>query len=481
MSLKNTIIISFTIIYFILSIVFITFQVFELKSIQDRDVDTILETISNDLKKGDIRKETVRSLKGEIIFVIWLKKNSEWIPVITDRDINVDNIKNPLNIPQSIIYFTRTYLKKIDNFEFIVWINRFAREYYIKNIFLAILILIFVYLFISFIINLIFYPIKGVNYFEESSKYSEYEEEINIDLTSNKYSEILSEYRQLWIKNYKISDDFKNNFPFKSIYELIKFGIKPEQYLKEALDIATGYFKWENATIYLKQKEGFIDIIDKKILDENLIEIPLKGDKKGDIFIPLYPFNTENIFGYLYFQWHRLNDFFIADILYFLKYIFSEDSKIIFNQKNQEEIINYLDKLLSKKNNEIAVIVFAVDNRERLKAQLKPATLEILHNKIFTRINEDYKKDYIFKIMPLSFGIISENIIKEKLIEYIEKWKNLNHTYSISSNEPDVAVTFSIGLAVKGNREIHPVVLLNEALNYLKIARNNGGNQLIFN
>lgn len=483
MSIKNILILSFTIIYILLSIVFITFQVFELKSIQNKDIDLILEKVAKEIKEGEIKDATLKSLKPEIFFAIWLKKDKNWEIVIYDKYINVNNIDNPLSIPSQIIYLSRTYLKNIGDSQFIVWVNKFAKEYYIKNIFFPVLIILFIYLLITFIINIIFYPVRGVNYFEDSNPSYNYLEnqEAKLDISNSKESEILKEYRELWTKNYKISDDFKNNFPFKKIYELIKFGIKPEDYLKNCLEIATTYFKWENPTIYLRQKDYFIDIIDKKIVDEKSIEIPIKGDKKGDIYIPLYPFNNESLFGYLYFQWHKLNDFFIADILYFLKYIFSEDSKLIFmNQKEQEEVIAYLDKLLNKKNNDVAVILFAVDNRERLMIQLKPANFEILNNNIFNRIKLDYKKDYLFKIMPLFFGVIAENIIKDKLLEYLEKWKNQNHTYNIASNEPNISVTFSIGLSTRGNRDIHPIVLINEAQNYLRIARNNGGNQVIF-
>ncbi len=482
MNLKNSIILIVTIIYILLSVIFITFQVFELKQIQNNDVNLILEKITKEIKEGDIKKETISSFKPELFFAIWLKKEDKWIPIIHDKDIDIYNIDNPLKIPSSIIYVTRIYLNNVDNFQFLIWINKFAKEYYIKNLFLPILVLIFIYLFITFIINLIFYPIKGVDYFDQKNYVDEKDYNNYEDLKLNEEErDLLKEYKELWRKNYKISEDFKNNFPFRKIYDLMRFGIKTEDYLKEALIIASKYFKWENPTIYLKQKGYFIDIINKNNLNESLIEIPLKGDKKGDVFIPLYPFGLESLFGYLYFQWHRLEDFYIADILYFLKYIFSEDTKFIFtNQNEQKEIVDYLNKALSKKNNEVAVILIAVDNREKLRIQLKPTIFELLNNKIFNRVKEDYKKDYIFRIMPLYFGIIAENIIPEKLIEYLQKWKNNNHTYPISANEPDISVTFSIGVAFKKNRELHPIVLINEAEKYLKIARNNGGNQLSF-
>ena len=224
MNLKNSIILTVTIIYILLSILFIIFQIFELKEIQNNDTNLTLEKIVKEIKNMneiDIKEETINSLKPELFFTIWLKIEDKWIPIIYDRNIEIHNINNPLNIPSSIVDLTRTYLKNIDNFQFIVWINKFAKEYYIKNIFLPILVLIFIYLFITFIINLIFYPIKGVNYFAQDEYEETYNNYNDIEITTNEESDILKEYKELWKKNYKISEDFKNNFPFRKIYDLI--------------------------------------------------------------------------------------------------------------------------------------------------------------------------------------------------------------------------------------------------------------------
>ena len=188
-------------------------------------------------------------------------------------------------------------------------------------------------------------------------------------------------------EKFKISLDFKSEFPFKKIYDLIKIGVKPEQYIKDSLEIASNYFEWENPKLYIYQKDCFVDINTKEILDNYSLKISTDGKKKGKIYIPLFPYNTLKIYGYLFFEWNHENNFFISDVLYFLKYLFSENAKFIFvNNSDIENIINVLNKKLDKQT-DLFLSVLEVDGKEKVISNLNENQLNKLNNQILNKLN----------------------------------------------------------------------------------------------
>jgi|GEM_PF-5535967 len=301
--------------------------------------------------------------------------------------------------------------------------------------------------------------------------------EINVN-----YDELIENYKELWEKNFKVSEDFKKKFKFEDIFNLIKFGIKPEQYITESLETAKKYFNWDNARLYIHQENNFIDTITKEILETSKVIIPQDGNKKGKIFIPLFPYNVKEIYGYFYFEWNHTEKFNISDILYFLKFFFSDKAKSIFlNYKTLNSIINILYNKLQK-DNETAFSILEVDNKEKLTEELGESRINMLNDRIKERMINYFNKSIIFNLSNLMFAIISENIEKEKHILKIEKWINdiSEQLYEISLEYGNIALSYSCGVSFQDKRDLHPQVLINEAEQNLKIAIQKGRNQVVY-
>jgi len=302
-----------------------------------------------------------------------------------------------------------------------------------------------------------------------------------INVKKSGLSENILEYKKLWEKNFKISDDFKNNFPFSEISELIKIGTKPEKYIKDALFISSKYFKWNKPKMFIAQKENLIEIISKESLNTSEINIPFNGKQRGNFFIPLFPYNTNSIYGYFSFEWENENPFYLSDILYFLKFLFSENAKFIFlNYSEIENIVNVLNKKLEK-NEQIFVALIQADDKEKIISTLNNNEIEKLNNKILNNINDLFVNDLIYSISDFLYIIIGINFNKDKKIQEIESWlKNPdNQHYRVSSLYGDIAFTFSAGISLKDGRNIEALTFLNEAENKLKKALLSGGNRLI--
>ena len=296
----------------------------------------------------------------------------------------------------------------------------------------------------------------------------------------NKNNEkILKDYEELWQKHFKTSEGFKSNFPFLKLYNTIKFGITPEDYIENGLDIASSYFNWENAQIYIKQKNFFVSTKTKEIIDHEYIDLPTKGDKKGDIFIPLFPYN-DTIFGYLYFHWNETENFNIADIIFFLKFLFSEDAKFIFlNYENIEKTIQDINILLNE-GNKIFVSILSIDDKDKLKGSLSSSAKESLENIISEKLHNEFSYFEIFNISNFTFGIYSNYENEEQIIEKFDSFIKTKSSYKLPNNG-NITLTFSLGITFSEVEENQSAKFLIENSNEkLKRAISEDGNKIIF-
>ena len=483
MSVKRIIKLIFSIIFFCLSTLFILFQYTQISNAQNETAKHILTQIFIDIKHGELTDTTIASMPKNFFYAIWLKKNkSNWLPVIYDKNILLKkNLIDPYSIPNYIAKTSRLYPKVINDYKFIIWITKYNLEYFIKKIILPIFFLLLLYLLLLLIIEIVYKeePISITN--EDQFQEELYDNSIINDIpnSNNKSQEqqaLIEYYKELWSKNFKISNNFKNNFPFKKIYDLVKFGIKPEQYINQVIEIASLYFKWENPKLYIHQKDYFIESSTKMTLDHSKINIPKHGEQKGSIYIPLFPYTISTIYGYFYFEWNNEKDFYISDILYFLKFFFSDRAKPIFlNYKELENIINIV-KIKLEKECQVFCAILEVDNKEKLNIELQSSWIEELNEKIKEKLINSFKEELVFQISSLNFIIIGEKVQKEEKTQAIQKWINDNdiQNYPISKEYGDIALSFSCGIAFKDQRDLHALTLINEAEDNLKIAIKKG-------
>jgi len=315
-----------------------------------------------------------------------------------------------------------------------------------------------------------------------SYQYNGSEKEL-ITINNKSQNELLNDYKNLWIKNFKISDKFKNNFPFVKINDLISVTIRSADYLKECLNIAQTYFQWLNSKIFISQNNRFINVFNKETLNESDIRIAENSNRRGDIFIPLYPYNKNNVFGFLNFKWDRNYDFNIADILYFLKFIFSEKAKNIFIFENEaDKVINIVSQKMEKYN-EVFFGLIQADNREKIFNNLNVNQKERLNNKIKELIIKKINNINFLQVNTLSYIFFGEEVQKEIFILLIKDFiSNIeNQNFNIDNVYGNIAITYSCGVSFKNKRNIHAVTLIKEAEANFNNAEKNGGNNVVFN
>lgn len=508
--MKNTIIILISIITFIFMAFIIVFGFIEIPKQFKNDADNVLETISKDIDGGNLKKSTVKKIKNDLFYVIWLKdKKNDIIPIIYDHKVFNINSKNPYLIQSDLKNKVFVYERTSNNLEYIVWINKYKIEYYMKNILIPILFIIIIYLFVVFIVSL--FSLQNRSRFQNGQLISEKSvsneekdknEPLSYELSSEEFNgllgnsedgtsdnptekngvddKILSDYKELWVKHFRISDDFKNNFPFEKVLKMVKFGIKPEDYIKSVLDISGTYFKWKGTKVFINQDDKFVDSITKEFLDTSRIDIPLKGDKKGEIFIPLYPYNLTTLFGYFSFMWEEEVDFKIADILYFLKLFFSDDAKNIFiNYNDFQDTINNIKNDGEKKSLFLSLI--SVDNREKIKLKLKRSEKERLSKDILTNLKNDFSVFNINQIFDYYFCIYGEYKDKSQIINSIDDWIGDfdKHNYKISDKSGNLALTFSAGITFSTVKDFDVKKMIDKTTLNIENAIKQGGNQIV--
>lgn len=447
---KNILHLLFTILFILLSVLVVIIQAVEIPNHQNSIVDNFLTAISSDLNKDTkISKKIFTSFPDNLIFVIWQKKsNNNWNILLYDKkNINVKLLKNPfINVNP----LCRVYQKRDTKNNFVVWIYKYNIGIFFVDILLPILLIVFVYLVVLLLIELL---IRKKN----------------------------DKFEDLWVKDYKISQGFKNNFDFTTIYNIVRLGVTIETYLTNALKIALEYFKWAKCTIYLKQGHNFIDYSTGNKLKQKNIIFPQNGNQKGKYFIPLYPYNYTELLGYLYFETN--SKFYISDILFFLKWLFSERAKyIFFGQEKQKKYIKILDELLDAESN-VFMLFIEVDERENISQNIKDVWSINLNKEIHQKTKFMIPNGIIFELYPFRYAIIQKTQDKNKTIQKITNWINdkENQHFRISREYGDISVTYSCGISFKNKRNIHSQTLINEAQTFYQQAINNGGDQVVGN
>ncbi|MBQ3923297.1 MAG: hypothetical protein II707_08375, partial [Spirochaetales bacterium] len=319
-------------------------------------------------------------------------------------------------------------------------------------------------------------------FFTEEQAIPEMPDVPNLPEEAKKRSEaIIAKYKELWHKSIKMSDDFKTHFRFRVVRIMQKLDITPQEYIKEVLNIGQDYFGWETCNIYICQDGKLINAVTNEVFQPESIEIPTKGTKKGLQYVPLFPYNSEDLFGYLSFEWNSIKPFRLTDILCYLKLIFDDDTRFIFDEEMQTQIKQTIQKGMNSKGDTLLAIL-AVDNKERIKLQYTTDEIAKLDEMIFAKIKKNYKKYTACHITTFKYAIIGAKINKEKSIEAFDKWisKADKHIYSISPMN-QVAVSFSCGIAYKSDTvgsNSTAENMIDRAENLLSVSVNKGGNKI---
>ncbi len=486
MNIKTIIKICVSVVFIILSLFFIfCLQVPEIKKAKFDEAKNIIIRIDNNLKSSDLNEKLLNSVSNDFFYALWVKeKDRDWLPVFyNDKYLKENELTGWFNAvyKNSPAYevFPGNTPYTINGRQYIMWINKYNIDYVIKYIILALLFLILIYLIFLTVIELMFagtpLPEPDIHEFHDAAEDHAVPAEGTMD-------EVLYGYRELWQKNFKISDDFRNNFPLDKINGLIRIAVTPSTFIADSLEFSCGFFGWKNPKIYIRQNNIYIDAVSGDTLDESKIKIPLDGNQKGPAFIPLFPYSADNIYGYLYFEWNKENKFFIADVLYFLKFIFSDKTKNIFLKYNElERIISVVESKLDK-GAETSVTLIEADGRDKIKSGLKKEWLEKLNHNIRERLIEIFTREMIFTYDDLLFFIISENPDKNDLVLKIEKWMNDVdlQLYDVSPEYGNIALSYTCGAAFKSGRNIHPLSLVKEAEDNLKRAIDKGRNEIVY-
>ena len=471
MNVKKVTIILITLFFILLTIFFLFFiQVKEMEKTQNDIANELILKLSIEIKQGNIKDSTISTLPDKLFYAVWIKKSDEnWKPIIYDiTKLSKMSLTNPSNIPKRISSSARVLTKKTNNFQFVIWINKYNIEYIFKYIILTFLFILLIYLFIILIIEVL-YKDKVSGRYEKAILIED--EDIAESNNIQDEKDILNYYKELWTKNFNISDDFKNNFPFKEIFNLISISTKTNEYIEKSINFASNYFNWESPKLFINQGNRFIDVNTKDTIKPNNQNIPKDGKQKGEILIPLFPYNFSIIYGYFYFKWNNENDFYISDLLYFLKFLFSEKAEFLFkNYENVEILHNKLDTLFKYNSDNVLFGIIEADNKNKIEKELDKKQIEKVKDQISINFKKSFNDLEILKVSQLTFAIIGTKFEKNSIVKDIEKWiKDTNNQYyQISKEYGDIALTFSCGISFRDTRDIHLKTLIIESeINFL--------------
>lgn len=541
MSKKNVFLLAISMIYLLIALIVLYLQISSIPVNQDSDIDKILENITREIENKNLDYLQIKMFPKKKFFAIWREyKKNEWHPVIIDKvsyNPLPQDVISPFLVPVNLKYQTRKYYKEIKaGFNYCVWINKFEPEHYVTNILYTLVALIFIYIIITIVIMVLSNFLKvaeepydydySATYDERMNKgYNEFNrEEINqgnveeelsseqpnddnvqilnkadlnlseLDNLEKKVkkdtphiikklnkNKILEEYKELWGKNFKISPHFKENFPFNKIYNLSCFAIHPENYIKEGLEIANSYFKWNEPKLYIFQKDHFTENSTKQKLDESKIRIPEDGTMKGDIFIPLFPYHKTNIFGFLNFEWNQDELFHVSDILFFLKYLFSDNAKYIFmNAKRNKAIKNKIDELLENKEKTFLAFI-QVDNKDKIIKDYPLEEQNVINASVFKTLSKGVIHKEVFEVFPFYYGVYGTYENQDDIIINIEDYilNDELHNYFISSQSGNIAISVSGGAVFSESDYLEAKLFIQDAENNLHKALAQGGHQLV--
>ncbi|MBQ3922026.1 MAG: hypothetical protein II707_01920, partial [Spirochaetales bacterium] len=154
--MRQSILTIFTIIFILLSIVLIGFEAMEIPKDQNAKIDTILEKITPEVRVGRINPRTINTLPPDTFYAIWAQNDDEiWQPLIVNSGVVIRQQDGPTHIPQEFAWAARSYLKTSDNVNYIVWINKYNPEFYIKNVIIVALFLLLFYLILVLVISVL--------------------------------------------------------------------------------------------------------------------------------------------------------------------------------------------------------------------------------------------------------------------------------------------------------------------------------------
>jgi hypothetical protein len=496
-----------TILFFMGTLTWIFLSPTQVNKSQDNDADRIARDLSRELQAhGSVSEVTVSSLPGDFFLALWYRQlKNDWQPVLYDKEqITEDKLTSPFILPEGLstkragieVSICRIYETETVNHKFIFWIYRFNSKYILELVLLPILVAMVVYLLFMIIVTMI---LDGNSTNDDGSLMMEdrYPDEMpagdtlpkeqsrsDLELSDEKMPWVshVDEYRDLWNRNFRISDRFRQSFPFGKMQNSVSFGTSPAQYIQSCLEIAGSWFTWSNPHIYLQQKDYIVDSISGETLDPAKITVPINGNARGQVFIPLFPYQSSELYGYLSFDWNKEEKFQVADILFFLKYLFSEKARFIFTSyKEHQNLIGTLKVKLSR-HSETFIAFMEVDNRDRYLKSLKASWKISVSTMMKKRLKTGFKKMIVFEVSPFSFGIIGEKVAQKSVLHLLENnigSQQLQH-YEVSPEYGNIAITWSVGVAFQNNRDIHPLSLIGEANRFLKHALSSGGDQIAF-
>lgn len=526
MTKKGALLLIFNALFFPILILIMLYQASQVEGIQNLEVDRILKKISMGVNRDNIEKVMTGEDRDKLL-AIWYKTGDEsWYPIVRGEKFDAQRYKSPFvqPSPKGIRRYTPDENFSLNDGRFIVWVNRFDLSLYIRNFARVLLYLLVIYFIVFFLIFFLFqereeeheHEPAGAYYYRSESELPAEEEELYEEQESvqvvNKVEEpepepeseplieeksepveeqssevklnesgLIEEFKELWRKDFKISNNFKDNFPFDEIDRLVRFGIGPEEYISRGLELAARFFSWQEPALYIFQKDSFIENRTKRVLDEGELKLPEDGTAKGDVYIPLFPYNKSRIFGYFYFRWDSREVFYIADIIFFLKYLFSEEAKHIFaNSRKNREVKNEIEERLEA-GEELYFGAIQVDDKERLLVDLEAEVVERLDSAIFENIKGLLSSYKVHNPFPFYYVFYGNSHSFTELMGLIEIWlfDNDIHNYFLSSQDGNIAVTLSCGLSTEKRRAIDGATLITEAEEYLAEATENGGSQLV--
>lgn len=482
----------FAMLVFLITLIYLILQWFNLPRYQEREIDKVLEKLSVEFAQKEREEETIKQIEGSDFVAVFRKDdNKKLIPIVYNVYFFPDGMQNIAETYEQNKKRIRFYSRTIAEYDYLVWVKRVNFDYIIKYLMIPVLVSAFLFILGVMIIGAMFSPSKRISSEEDEISIEEEAQYITEELEHSWSKDSLEERRQeeeeenpldaykiLWSRNFKISDDFREKFPFYRMIRLFRFSYTPEEYLNKGIKIAAEYFHWTEPAVYISQKEEFINSETRESLDKAKIVIPSDGMEKGDIYIPLFPYSKSKIFGYLKFCWQRDEGFQIADILYFLKFLLSKEAKIIFtNHRNNLNMKERLDEII-KTNEEATVCFMEVDQKERFNVDLTDDEINILNMKVLDDIMQGFCGYIVFEAFPFVYGLC-ETINQEMMRADIEKFMTeAVHNYFISPVRGNIAVTFSVGMASKAEKNIQALDLIRQAEEYLDKAIENGGDQI---
>nr|HPO49943.1 hypothetical protein [Spirochaetota bacterium] len=188
--MKNTILIILSSLIFLFVVFVAIFGIYDIPKQMENDAEKILAKISKDLSMGNLKKETVDNLPKDFFYLIWIKnQKGRFVPLVYDKKISFHVENSPLIPLDGLSKKTKVFKKNVFKFEYIVWINKFKIDYYVKGILIPILFITIVYLILSIVFSFIFVGKKEI--IVEKEKSFEDDEPMSYELSTEEFEGLL--------------------------------------------------------------------------------------------------------------------------------------------------------------------------------------------------------------------------------------------------------------------------------------------------